>query len=78
MPMEGGGVRCSNPQNTFGVSGVNSDAAKTNTIQVTGDHFFRCNGTTGKINVKCLRAAPVVSSKCPEAPTFIFHLKRLH
>ena len=35
MPMEGW-VKCLTPQNTFGVSGVNSVAAKSNTIEVTG------------------------------------------
>ena len=32
-----GGVKCLSPQNTFGVSGVNSVAAKSNTIEVTSD-----------------------------------------
>ena len=42
MPMEGW-EKCLSPQNTFRVSGVNSGAAETNTIKVTGDHFFRRN-----------------------------------
>ena len=29
------------PQNTFGVSGVNRVAAKSNTIEVDGDHFYK-------------------------------------
>ena len=36
MPVEGC-VKCLSPQNTFGVSGVNSDGAKSNTIEVNGD-----------------------------------------
>ena len=40
MPMEGW-VKCLSPQNTFGVSGVHSVAAKSNTIEVTGDSFFK-------------------------------------
>ena len=38
MPMEGW-VKCLCPQNTSGVSGVNSFAAKSNTIEVNGDQF---------------------------------------
>ena len=33
---------CLSPQKTFGVSGVNSVAAKSNTIDVTGDRVFNC------------------------------------
>ena len=40
MPMEGGG-ECVSPQNTVGVSGVNSTAAKSKTIEVIGDHIFK-------------------------------------
>ena len=40
MQMEGW-VKCLSPQNTFGVSGVNSVAAKSNTSKVTGDQFFK-------------------------------------
>ena len=38
-PMEGW-VKCLSPQNTLGVSGVNSVAAKSNTIKVNVDNFF--------------------------------------
>ena len=41
VPMEGGGVRCLSPQNTFRFSGVNSVAAKSNTNEVTADRFFK-------------------------------------
>ena len=34
-------VKCLSPQNTFGVSGGNSVAAKSNTIEVNGDQFFK-------------------------------------
>ena len=40
MPMEGW-VKCLSPQNTFLVLGVNSIAAKSNTIAVTGEHVFK-------------------------------------
>ena len=40
MLMEGL-VKCLSPQSTFGVSGVNSAAAKSNTIEVNGDHFIK-------------------------------------
>ena len=36
-----GGVGEVYPQNTFEVSGVNCVAAKSNTIEVTGDQFFQ-------------------------------------
>ena len=39
MPMEEW-VKCLCPQNTLGVSGVNSVAAKSNKIEVTADTFF--------------------------------------
>ena len=38
--MEGWG-KCLSPQNILGVSGVNSIAAKSNTIEANGDHFFK-------------------------------------
>ena len=47
MPMEEW-VKCLSPHNTFGVSGVNSVAAKSNTIKVNGDSFFK-RRITGKI-----------------------------
>ena len=34
-------MKCLSPQNTFGVSEVNSVAGKSNTIEVTVDHFFK-------------------------------------
>ena len=37
-----GWVKCLMSQNTSGVSGINSVAAKSNTIEVNGDHFFKC------------------------------------
>ena len=37
-----GWVKCLSPQNTFGVSGVNSVAAKSNTIEVNGAQVFKC------------------------------------
>ena len=57
-------VKCS--RNTSRVSGVNSIAAKSDTIEVKGDQFFKGNKT--ETNMKGLRTVPVVSSKCPEAP----------
>ena len=47
MQMEGLG-NCLSPQNTFGVSGVNRVAAKSNTIWVNGDQFFKRKKTTEK------------------------------
>ena len=35
-----GDVKCLSPQNCFGVSGVNSVVAKSNTIGVTGYHYW--------------------------------------
>ena len=52
MPMEGWVKRLS-PQNTIGVSGVNSVAAKSNTIEVNRD-FFKCKKTTEKMPPCCL------------------------
>ena len=52
----------------FGVSGVNSVAAKSNTIEVNGDHFFKRKKK--KQQKKCLH--PVVASKCLWAQTFKF------
>ena len=40
MPMEGW-VKCRSPQNTFGASGVNSGAAKSNTDEVNGERFLK-------------------------------------
>ena len=37
-----GWVKGLRPQNTLGVSGVNSVAAKSDTIEVNGDNFFKC------------------------------------
>ena len=45
MPMEGW-VKCLSPQNTFGVSGVNSVAAKSNTIDVTGGPLLQTENKT--------------------------------
>ena len=59
------------PQNTAGVSGVNSVAANSSEIDLNGTISSDVNKTTQK-NIKCLHAARVVSSKCPQAPTFIF------
>ena len=36
-----GWVKCLCPENTSGVSGVNSVAANSNTSEVNGDHFFK-------------------------------------
>ena len=52
MPMEEW-VKCLSPQNTFGVLMVTSVAAKSNTIEVNGDHFFKRNKTTQQ-NIACL------------------------
>ena len=60
-----GRVKCTSPQNTFGVSGVNSVAAKSNIIEGDNDQFFKCKKNNRKNPIKCLHAAPVVSSKCP-------------
>ena len=60
----GGWVKCLGPQNTSGVSGVNSIEAKSNTIEVSEDHVFKCEKTTDKKH-KRPPTAPVVSSKCP-------------
>ena len=38
-----GRVKGLSPQNTFGVSGVKSVAAKSNTVEVTGDHIYKHN-----------------------------------
>ena len=76
LPM-GGWVKCLSPQNTSWVSGVNSVAAESSTIEVNSDLFFRHYKTTEK-NITCLHTAPVVSSKCPQAPTFIFDSRRCH
>ena len=75
MPMEDW-VKCLSPQNTFGVSGVNSIAAKSNKIEVTGDHFFKLKKKQKKKTTTCLHTARVVSSKCSETPTFTFDSKR--
>ena len=40
MPMEGW-VKCLSPKHTFGVSGVNSVSAKSNTIEENRDQFFK-------------------------------------
>ena len=47
MLMEGW-VKSLSPQNTFGVSGVNSIAAESNTIEDISDQSFRRNKTTEK------------------------------
>ena len=52
MPMEEW-VKCWSPQNTFGVSSVNSFAAKSNKIEVTGDHFSRRKKTIEKMPQYC-------------------------
>ena len=70
-----GEVLCA--QNTFGVSGVNSIAAKSNTIEVNGDPPPPPPPQIEN-NVKCLHPAPVVSSKCPLAPTSTFESKGNH
>ena len=62
-----GRVTCLSPENNSGVSGVNSDAAESNTIEITGDHVFK------RKKIKGLHTAPVVSSKCPQAPTLKFY-----
>ena len=58
-------------------SSKHSVAAKSNTIEVNGDLFFKGIKTTDK-NIKCLHTAPVVASKCLLAPTFKFVLEWLH
>ena len=57
MSMEG-----LSPQNRFGVSGVNSLAAKSNTIEVAGDRFFKILNKQQKNNRKCLHTNPVMWS----------------
>ena len=47
MPMEGW-VKCLSPKNTFGVSGVNSVAAKSNTIEVNEVNYLRKKTTETK------------------------------
>ena len=66
-----GWVKRLSPQDTFGVSVLNSMAAKSNTIEAISDLSSEV-----KKNTTCLHTARVVSSKCPEAPTFIFDSKR--
>ena len=51
-------------QNTFGVSEVNSVAAKSKTIEVNGDHLFKCIKTREEKKLNCLCTAPMMSSKC--------------
>ena len=62
MAMEGW-VKCLSPQNTFGVQGLNSVAAKSDTIEVNGDQLTKLKKQQ-QINIKCFHTAPVVSSKC--------------
>ena len=68
MPMERW-VKCLSPRNTFGVSGVNGIAAKSNPIEVTGDHIFNLKKTTEK-NIECLHTAQGSGS-----PNFQIRLK---
>ena len=56
---------------------INLVSAESDTIELTGDRYFRRNKTTEK-NRPCLHTARVVSSKCPQAPTFIFDSKQDH
>ena len=77
MPMEGWGKWLS-PQNTFLVSGGNSVASKSNTIEITGDRFFNCKKKQQKKTIICLHTARVVSSKCREATTLTFDSKWGH
>ena len=65
-------VKFLSQQNSSGVSGLNSVSAKFNTIQIQSGPFFRLNKTTEKNNTTCLHTARVLSSRCPQAPTFIF------
>ena len=60
MPMEGR-VKYFSPQNTFSVSGVNSVAAKSNTIEVNGDQDFNRKKTTEKASIRLLWCHPSVS-----------------
>ena len=74
-----GWVKYLSPQNTSGVSGENSVAAKSKIIDrlVNGDQFFKRKNTTAE-NIKCFQTAPVVTFKCPYAQTFKFDLKLCH
>ena len=73
-------VKRLSPQNPFGVSGVNSVAAKSKTIEINGDHFFkRENRTTEEIHNRppyCSCGVIQVSV----SPTFKLdsELRRLH
>ena len=49
----GGGVKCLSLQNTFGVSGVNSVAAESNTIEENVDSFFKLKKNTQKNVIFC-------------------------
>ena len=49
MPMEGW-VKSLSPQNTLGVSGLNSVGAKSNTIEINVDRLFKCKKTTKYID----------------------------
>ena len=61
-------VKCLSPHDTFGVLGVNSVSA----IVTTSSDVIKQQ----EENITCLHTAHVVSSNCPEAPTFIIDSNR--
>ena len=63
------------PQNTFGVSGVNSVAAKSKTIEEISELSSDIKEKQ-KESITSLHTALVVSYKCPEAPIFKFDSKQ--
>ena len=68
---DGGWVKCSSPQHTSGVSGVNSEAAESNTIEEISDPSPDVKNRQNK-NTTCLHTARVESCTCPEAETIKF------
>ena len=73
MPMEGW-VKCLSAQNTSGVSGVNSVAVESNTIEDISDLSSDVIKKNWK-NIACLHTVRVVSSKCLQAKAFLFDSK---
>ena len=63
--------KCLSPQNTAGVSGVNSVAAKSNTIEVDVDHFLKYTKHAFIRLLWCL-------SSVLQAPAFKLDSKELH
>ena len=69
----GGGMKCLSAKSSAGGSGVNSVAVKSNTTEDIRDFSLDV-----KKNITCLHTAPVVSTRCTQAPTFIFDSKHVN